>query len=371
MPSIGHVFYAMCILIPIFYFMKGSKDKFSYKAAFIFLANNYIGPDAAQVWIGTPFHSMLGFLIFAIPLSLVYSYFSRFSLVRNIDTFGLHFVDDKIREVKWKNAYCLCAAGGVCHFFIDMAYHWENNFYLWPGISWNRDEILKWGDPYGQYHVFGALSIVSFVIIIATIIISLYTLSKGYKETFELFLIAAGLMVFFIFGISIVSFGGERDIAVLFHSVVFVLIPLFLLFYVARDIRDNPNQTPDVPKIKRTTLLKIVSLISMIFAGLFLGLSLIGIFSTDTIAGPIAKGSGEDIATIRPLILLLGVLILVVSSSLLVASIGLLFKNHFCRKFVMGMNFGLFIMGFPIAIALFLCEEDVVKMFEKKVNRDQ
>ncbi len=280
----------------------------------------------------------------------------------------MHFVDDKIREVKWKNSYCLCAAGGICHFFIDMAYHWENNLYLWPGISWNRNEILRWGDPFDQYHVFGALSIVSFVIIIVTIIISLYTLSKGYKETFELFLIAAGLTVFFIFGISIVSFGGERDIAVLFHSVLFVLIPLFLLFYVARDIRDNPNQTPDVPKINRETLLKIVSSISIIIALIFLALSLIGIFSTDTIGALIADNE-EELAELRPTLLLLGVLIFVISSSLLVASIGLLFKNRFCRKFVIGTYFAMFIMGFPTAIALFLCEEDVAKMFEQKTNR--
>ena len=123
MPGTGHVIYGLAILIPILYFTKDDKS-FSYKAAFIFLANNYIGPDASQIFVGLPFHSILGFLIFAVPLSAFYSYFSKFSLVKT-GKYKLNWQDDGIREVKWLNSYCLTAAGGISHFFIDQFYHFH------------------------------------------------------------------------------------------------------------------------------------------------------------------------------------------------------------------------------------------------------
>ena len=80
-----------------------TKDKFSYKVAFIFLANNIYGPDIVYLFFITPFHSILGFALLAIPLSLVYSYSSRFSIKKSEGLFPLKFIDEGIREVDWKN----------------------------------------------------------------------------------------------------------------------------------------------------------------------------------------------------------------------------------------------------------------------------
>ena len=109
MPGTGHIIYGLAIIIPILYFTKDTRN-FSYKAAFIFLANNYIGPDAAQIFIGLPFHSMIGFIMFAIPLSLFYSYFSRFSLKKTKSGKWFEWEDEGIREVNWKN---IPVSGGI------------------------------------------------------------------------------------------------------------------------------------------------------------------------------------------------------------------------------------------------------------------
>ena len=100
------MFFGLCILIPILYYTK-NVNQFSYKIAFIFLVNNIFGPDCVALFFITPFHNILGFLILAIPLSLVFSYSSRFSLVKSDEMLPLKVVDDEIREVNWKNSYWL------------------------------------------------------------------------------------------------------------------------------------------------------------------------------------------------------------------------------------------------------------------------
>ncbi len=363
MPAIGHIIFGFAFLIPIMYY---SKDKFSYKVAFIFLANNYIGPDAAQIWIGLPFHSLLGFLIFAIPLSLFYSYFTRFSLVMGDK--GFKFVDEEIREVNWKNSYCLVAAGGICHFFNDQFYHLSQRLYIWPGVTLSYDTMLTWGGE--AYHVVNPLMLISYVIIIGSILLSFYTLKKGYKETFKLFVIVIGLTMLSIFTLGVETVGGERDLGVIFHSVVYIFLPLSLLLYAAKDVRDNPNTTPDEPRINRALLLNIIALISTLFAATFFVIAIIGITTPEFVAELLPSSLTEDFAEVASTIQLLGILILIISSTLLTASIGLFLKINICRKIVIGICTGLLIIAFPFAIALFLNEKQVKEMFvnEKDVK---
>lgn len=99
MPAFGHLFYAFCLLIPLFFL---TKDKFSYKIAFIFLLNNLYGPDMVALFFVTPFHNILGFIVLAIPYSLIFSYGSRFSLVKSEKGFPLKFEDDGKRDLKIK-----------------------------------------------------------------------------------------------------------------------------------------------------------------------------------------------------------------------------------------------------------------------------
>lgn len=363
MPAFTHIFYGLCILIPILYY---TRDKFNYKVAFIFLANNYIGPDAAHIFIGLPFHSILGFLMFAIPLSLVYSYFSRFTLKKSDTFIPLKFEDEGIREVKWKNAYLITIAGGLSHFFIDQFYHDNPRMNLWPNFYITHEQMLDWGGS--AYHVVDPLVLIGYAVILTTILLSFYAFRKGYKETFKMFITVTALSIVLMLLLSINVFGAEREWGGIVHCVIYVFIPLFLLFHVARDVEENPNETPDVPKIDRDKLLKIVTVISCLISTAFLIVGLIGIFSPNIIANPVADQLGQDPTTVAASIQVFGVIVALISVALLLGSIGLFFRNNKCRLFVIALYSILWIFALPYAVVLFLCEKEVKEIFKNRIK---
>ncbi|MHA1147874.1 MAG: hypothetical protein ACTSR8_06475 [Promethearchaeota archaeon] len=362
MPSIGHLIYGCCIIIPILYFTQDDKS-FNYKAAFIFVINNLFGPDASQIFIGLPFHSILGFIIFAVPLSLFYSYISRFSL-RKIDK-GLRFrlEDDGIREVTWKNSFCLTVAGGISHFFIDQFYHFHKSMILWPDVRISHDEMLAWGGE--AYHVVDPLMLVGFIVILFLMIFSLHTFERGYKESLILLLSVIGISVLLILTFGGEIYGGERELGVIIHSLIYVFIPLFLLFYAARNIREYPNEKHEIPRIDRNKLLIVIALISCIFSGFWFILSILVLITPNIVAVPLASAMGEDPAEFYMVLQLIAVLILFLTAPLLIGSIGLFFKINFCRYIVIGFYLIFFMLAFPIGISFFLCENNVKELFIK------
>ncbi|MFX1337902.1 MAG: hypothetical protein ACFFDK_04780 [Promethearchaeota archaeon] len=363
MPMLGHVVYGLCLLIPIMYY---TKDKFNYKVAFIFLANNIYGPDVVYLFFITPFHSILGYAILAIPLSLVYSYSSRFSLKKSEGKFPLKFIDEEIREVDWKNAYYLSVAGGISHFFVDQFYHFEKEMWIWPGIAIHHDEMLAWGGP--LYHVVDPLYLIGEQVCVIAIILSIYYFSKGSKATFKALITLIAISVFLMLAISTAVFMGEREFGVIVHSIVYVLIPLFLLMYAAREVRDNKRETPDVPKIKRSSLINIVAMISIIVALFLLAYVYIAISEREYLASYIAEDMPyyhQNPSDIAASIVIIGYIYGTVALILLIGSIGLFFKINFCRYLVIAASLYFFIFGFPLAIALFLCEKDIKEMFGK------
>lgn len=362
MPTFGHVFFGLCILIPILYYTK-NENQFSYKIAFIFLVNNIFGPDCVALFFITPFHNILGFLILAIPLSLVFSYSSRFSLVKSDEVFPLKMVDDEIREVNWKNAYCATAAGGFTHFFIDQFFHWEKEMHIWPGIDITHDQMLAWSGE--AYHFVTPLIIIGDILVVTVLLLSLYFFRKGYKETSKLLLISTVISILLMLILSPLVFMGEREYAVMVAITVYFFIPLFLLMYAARDVKDNPRETPDVPKIKRKTLLNIVAIISTFIALFFMLYAYFAITSADYIASLLYEAFGGNIAELTVSVTFIGNLFLVFSVLLFIGSIGLFFKIKICRHIVMFVCSYFIIFGFPIAITFFLCEKDVKAMFYK------
>ncbi len=359
MPTFGHLFFGLCILIPILYYTK-NENQFSYKIAFIFFVNNIFGPDCVALFFITPFHNILGFLILAIPLSLVFSYSSRFSLVKSDEIFPLKILDDEIREVNWKNAYCATAAGGFTHFFIDQFFHWEKEMHIWPGIDITHVQMLAWsGLP---YHYYTPLLIIGDLLVISVLLLSFYCFKKGYKETAKLLFGATALAIILMLILSPLVFTGEREYAVMVAITVYFLIPLFLLMYAARDVKDNPRETPDVPKIKRKTLLNIVAIISTIIGLFFIFYAYFVITYAETIASLIA---GEADSTLTTSVIFIGYFFLITSILLFIGSIGLFFKIKICRHLVMFVCSFFIIFAFPIAITFFLCEKDVKAMFYK------
>ena len=361
MPTFGHIFYGLCLLIPIMYY---TKDKFSYKIAFIFLANNIFGPDILHLFFIPYFHNILGYAILAIPFSLVYSYSSRFSIVESDGLSPLKFVDEKIREVSWRNAYLVSVAGGISHFFIDQFYHFEKEMWIWPGIAIHHDEMLAWGGS--AYHVIDPLMILGLMIVVITILLSMYYFRKGYKETFKIFLVVTALSIFLMLGLSTAVYGGEREFGVIVHCTVYVLIPLFLLMHAARDVQDNPRINPDMPKIQRKTLLYIVAIISISIALFFLYYTYYILSNTVTLASKLAENGGQTANEIRVSLTIIAYIAGTTAFILLIGSIGLMFKINFCRYLVIAISCVFFIIGFPFAIALFLCEKDVKALFSKE-----
>ena len=364
MPTFGHIFYGLCLLIPILYY---TRNKFSYKVAIIFLVNNLWGPDLVNLFFVTPFHSIFGFLILAIPYSLVWTYSSRFSLIRSKKGFPLKFEDTGIREVNWKNAYCIVAAAGLSHFFIDQFFHdtykmnlWSSGVSFWGDFQLLHSDILNW-TWIGQ-HTLSGLYLIGDVVAVVTLLFAFYSLRKGYKDTFWLFLISTALSLVLMFLLTPLVFFGEREFAVMFEMGLYIFLPLMLLMYAARNVRDSPRETPDVPKIHRKTALKIVSVVALLFAIFIILYSLLAILFADMVAGLYSETpTPEDAVAIS----IIGYFYLTISLILLVGSIGTLFKVNFCRYMAIAASSYFIVFGFPIAIAFFLCENDVKSMFKR------
>jgi hypothetical protein len=229
---------------------------------------------------------------------------------------------------------------------------WSN----WP------DWIITLDDLFGlsgvPYHVATPLMIVGEVVVIITIILSIYFLRKGYKETAKLFAIYTALSIILMI-VSPLFFGGEREYAVLIAISIYIFLPFILLVYVVRDVQDHPIETKDEPKIDRTKLANIVGIIGILVAVFLILYASLAIFMADIVAGLI--GGTPDLLGIQ----IIGIVYGSVALMLLIGSIGLFFKINFFRYLAIISSLYLMIFGFPIAIAFFLCEDRVKELFRK------
>ncbi|MEE9376816.1 MAG: hypothetical protein V3V33_02130 [Candidatus Lokiarchaeia archaeon] len=362
MPTFGHVFYGFCLLIPLMYY---TRNNFNYKVAFIFLLNNLYGPDMVALFFGyLPFHGILSYIIIAIPFALVMSYASRFSIVRSDKGFPLKFEDGGISEVSWKNAFCLVMAGSLSHFFIDQFFHPYLEMELLSSAYFNiKIPLTFFYDLSGDMlHTISPLMFIGDVIVITTLILSIYFLRKGYKDTAKLFLIATVLAILSMLLISPLTFFGEKEYAVMIHMGLYIFAPLFLLMYVARDIEDHPIETPDEPKIARKKLHTIVAALSSFFAIFMTLYASIALFMPDFIAEMFGDTSVETVNSI----MIFGFIFFVIALIMLIGSVGLFFKVQICRYLTIATSLHFILFGFPFAIALFLCEKDVKAMFKRE-----
>ncbi len=358
MATLGHLVFAFCVLIP---FMIYSRDRFNYKAAFIFLAANQL---TSYPYLVIPFHNLIGGLIWAVFLSLFFTYFSRFSLVKSEKGFPIKLVDDGVRAVSWKNAYLLAVAGSIPHYFVDEIFHMEKSLHVWPGIDVPYDAILLWGVGNAVHSVNGLL-ILGYIIAFGGTLLSLYYFKKGAKASFKFFAIVAGVSLLIVFTLGIEAFGGELEVGMLFQMVLFLFTPLFLLAYVARDIETNPRTTPDVTRIAKPLLLKILAMLSIIASIGCLIVSIGFMIYAETVAKTfILLIGGGILEQVKVAVVLLGVVLLIVAILGTIGSIGLLLKNNACRYLMITIYTGLFYFTFPFGVALFLCENDVKKLFK-------
>nr|MDO8115525.1 hypothetical protein [Candidatus Sigynarchaeota archaeon] len=181
-----------------------------------------MGPDAAHVYWNWG-HSLLGFTLFAIPLSLFYSYMSRFSLRKSgrfVDLF-----DDGIRAVNWKNAFYATVAGGISHRMIDFLFHAGHHQGLSPWFDLTLDDLVAWA-PAGRITPWIVLDM---ALIIFMILGGWYALRDGFTKAVKFLLIMTGVFVLAAAVSLLEVTGGESDLGVIFFAFVYILVPLLLV----------------------------------------------------------------------------------------------------------------------------------------------
>ncbi|NVM29459.1 MAG: hypothetical protein HWN65_11520 [Candidatus Helarchaeota archaeon] len=355
MPGITHLLFGLMIVIPIMYM---AKEKFSYKVAGIFVLNCWIGPDFqwAYRWI-TPGvtwpHSLFGFMIWAIPLALFYSYLSRFSFDRTNRFFTI--VDDGKRDVSLKNTYLLCLAGGIFHHFIDLLFNGEPyEFHLWDGWDLSLTEINTWGElSYGLPNV---LTIVGFILLVAISLFIIYYLRKEVKDALLFLFVVMSLVILIYFTLGFEAFGTEREFGAMLCLFCFIFLPLMTLGYVAINVNKNPTQ-PSPPLINKKLALNMIIAITLVVNVAILGLGLIGMFAPE-IPSVLIDLPNE-------VFFILGILVISLAAIGIVGAIGLILRKNFGRNLVIFFCILLWLFIYPFAIVLFLCRDDIKEMFNK------
>ncbi len=359
MPEVGHFIIAFSILIPVFYL---TDSKFNKKVAVIFVLCNWIGPDHAQIFgklfnledlIGLDFHWFIPFLLWAIPLAYFYSYFSRFSVKKTEHFYTI--ADDGKRDVNWKNAYLLCISGGLLHTIADAFFRHNMydstikflNEWIEPQLG-ELNQLAAFGIDVGVLHV-----VLTYFIAIIVVFTAMYLLDKDFKKVM-LFTTIYFIAAFFI---TLFFVGEEYDTAVIILSVTFIIIPLMLLFYVDKNVRNKPTIVNESPRLNTDLSLKIIGITTLLLSVLLL---IGGILIT-------AKPSILDSLEIgEEFILALGILLSIVGGVLLFGSIGIFKRIKLCRTIIMVATCAMLLLVYPLFILFYLAQDDVKAQFTRK-----
>jgi hypothetical protein len=356
MPSIGHILFGITLTIPI---MLIARDRMNYKAVLIFLMNNYFGPDSFYPFIFLPIngHTLLGYVAWAAFLALLYSYISRFSISRDKWRFYIH--DDGRIEVPYRQAYMLCLAGGICHFFVDMIGHHGYQFYLSQWFTLNLDQVQAWGDAY--YHNIGAAAAFGYLFILLVVLLLFQVLQQDSKKQYLFILCVWGTVVLVMLIFGGITFA-ELEISMTFIISLYFLLPMTLLYAALAQVYEynqkylkNEISSP-VRKVNAAQILKIVIGILLVLAiGLFIaGIVVLGL------ADAISERYGYD----RNLFHYGAIAGMVLAGILVVVSILVALKKEIGRQIVIGICFLSYITVVTLVIAFALCEKDVKAMFK-------
>jgi len=360
MPGIAHLVFGLFIAIPIMFMLK---DKLNYKIAVIFVLNNWMGPDSYWPYSFIPvnFHTLIGFAMWTIPLSLFYSYLSRFSFQRSAQFFTV--VDDRKRDVKWLNAYLLCIAGGMCHFFIDAFFHLGDQWIEFlPNIPWiSPGWQINFQDFWGLFIApnlsTDALVVLGYVIMLSVSLLIIYFLKKEMKEILIFVGATIGTVFLSIFTLGNQVFAEEGEVGAIIFSALFVFVPLLLFAYVTNDVHQNPTNFSE-KSVNSTFKLNLIAVITCILGTLFFLLGLSGMIAPDLV---------KELLNLSNSILFgIGLGVTILATIGIIGGIGLFFRIPICRYFAIFLSILLLIFVFPFAIALTLCQKDIKELFQKK-----
>ena len=355
MPGIGHLVYGLAVVAGLLFI---TRNKFNHKVAFIFFVNNYLGPDTAHIY-GEIFHTLLGFPIFAIPLSLFYSYLSRFSVHRSGKFIDI--IDDGKREVNWKNAFYATVAGGISHRMIDGLFHPGYWFGFLPdGWDLSLDNLNSWNGG----NSWTAAIVLDMVMIVFIIAGSLYAIREGYKKALMFLSIVVGMFLIEVAATDFSVTGGENDVAVFFFTGVFILAPLLLIGHADREVKAHPVEVLEKPRISRKIVVPLLNSLMLAVVALFFAAGFAGTFYTSWLEHLIHISFGGPAGTQA-----VGIMFMGLTGVGIVGCIGVYFKNSRCRSIVMVMSTLTWYFVFPFGLALVLSENDVKSWFQKPSAR--
>jgi hypothetical protein len=269
MPGFAHIVVSLGISL---FVLKATRGKFSVKHAIIFTVNSLVGPDMFGVLsyndVYNFFHGY-GWFLAAVPLALAWSFFTRYSL----QWAPLKVTKrDPAREaiISIPEVFCLVAAGGIFHQFIDIIGHPPTIDYagmmnvpwgaVWFGgdLWFSIESVLGTGMfPCGNYFKFPEFLAYLVPIIAATVALIMFFMQRSSKhfQIASIVIIAAAFVPlaiayavpdtsgFDIHGVGVNYFGsdayvastyrltgGEADLGVMVFFGLFFFVPLVLLW---------------------------------------------------------------------------------------------------------------------------------------------
>jgi len=358
MPFFGHYVIALSIIIPIYYF---NREKFHYKIAVIFVLNNWIGPDTVQAYFFLPydFHYLIPYLFWALPLAFFYSYLSRFSI--SFEHRKFRIIDDQQKILNWRNAYLLTISGGILHtaavaiFRSNLKFKFIENVFE-PRLYQIQEYGMGVGIDSGPVHLFGYL----FLILISLLIFLFFNRKlKDMLIFYSLFLFIVIISILFL-GDDVA--GEEFDIGVIFFAVIFIFIPLCLLFLVAdsvhkQDLQTMKTKTLTERQIKRG--LKIISISTLLISGILFTWGIFCFVKPDII--------GEFFKMNTFGAKFLGIFVLLLATCALYSGVGLLFKLKSARLITTLILSFLLVFIYPLFAAFYLYQNDVRDFYENRM----
>ncbi len=339
-------------------FIALSNDKVTKKAAVFFVFNNYVGPDSSYTYLlPWDMHALVGYLFWALAIAFAYSYFSRFTVVKTKHLFEIK--DEGERTLRWRQAYLICVAGGICHNFIDMIFHKHLDFHITGDFHLNLVDIHNWEDQFGYYHVFTPFAIISIIIVVVLFLLVWWLFStKDVKDVVAFFL---SVCIFLLLGL-LVSGGriySEFDLGTTFFALIWFFVPMVCMVTAIKDAQENPPEDTEWEFLEQHKISIVVGIL------LILGIAVIGVASFVSINPDFIL----EIAPIERDLLVLAANAAIGLGVLLVVLAVLIQKRiELGRQISIAILWFLWFMVFPVVLAFFLSEEKIVQEFRPETQ---
>ncbi|MEX2684600.1 MAG: hypothetical protein Q6373_023720 [Candidatus Sigynarchaeota archaeon] len=359
-PGFGHLIFGLAVVAGLLYI---TRNKMNHKVLFIFFVNNYLGPDVAHIFWNEG-HTLGGFIFFAIPLSLFYSYLSRFSLHKT--THFVDFVDDGKREINWKNAFYATVAGGIMHRFIDFLFHGGHYIGLIPYSNWDLslNDLNSWHTEATSSLTPWIMLNVAFIVIIITG--SIATIRNGFKHTITFLGVIAGLYLAAAAATHLEVLSGENELSVFVVAGLFFLAPLLLIGHADRETQAHPIIAPARPRLSRKVIVPLLILMFTTVIGFFFFVAFSAVFLTSWTRAVLVDIIGDDYFSGAGVLEGIGAALLVVTAIGLAGCIGAFFHAKWGRAIIMVVSTLTWYFVIPFGVALVLSEKDVKAWFEMK-----